>query len=175
MTPTIETWSGRGRLSIDSCSVQGKPSQLIEYLVCSCFLITPPGSHHNRNQMDKGVITSKSTVNPETRNPYGRALVKGRGEKAGQDNSGEACFIKLHLSPHPHTATPSTPTPHAYLPRSVSLHCICRAEMRQWSLSRPMLLSKTERMGYTIEDVPFGYLNARVRWTGGEGGLGTGW
>ena len=41
--------------------------------------------------------------------------------------------------------------------------------MRQWSLSRPTLLSKTERMGYTIEDVPFGYLNARVRWTGGEG------
>ena len=39
--------------------------------------------------------------------------------------------------------------------------------MRQWSLSRPMLLSKTARMGYTIEDVPFGYLNARVRWNGG--------
>ena len=37
---------------------------------------------------------------------------------------------------------------------TASLSLRCYAEMRQWSLLRPILLSKTARPGYTIEDCP---------------------
>lgn len=63
---------------------------------------------------------------------------KEKREKSGHHVSGEG-WTYLTISTHDHTA-------------SLSLHC--RAEMRP---PRPMLLSKTARPRYTIEDCPLCY------------------